>query len=220
MSARVIFLGAPGAGKGTQARRLAAGWAVPQVATGDMLREAVAEGTPLGREAKRFMDSGALVPDEVVIGLVDERLARPDAASGYVLDGFPRTVAQAEALDALLRRRGQDLDRVIFFDVSRDELLRRLTGRRICGQCGTAFHLVSAPPRVAGRCDQCGGELYQRPDDAEATVVHRLDVYQKQTAPLLDYYRDRGLLVRVEGEGPVERVAESIQKAVRAEAAS
>jgi adenylate kinase len=220
MSARVVFLGAPGAGKGTQARRLAAGWAVPQVATGDMLREAVAEGTPLGREAKRFMDSGALVPDEVVIGLVDERLARPDLASGYVLDGFPRTVAQAEALDALLRRRGQDLDRVIFFDVSRDELLRRLTGRRICGQCGTAFHLVSAPPRVAGRCDQCGGELYQRPDDAEATVVHRLDVYQKQTAPLLEYYRDRGLLVRVEGEGPVERVAESIQKAVRAEAAS
>jgi adenylate kinase len=220
MSARVIFLGAPGAGKGTQARRLAAGWAVPQVATGDMLREAVAEGTPLGREAKRFMDSGALVPDEVVIGLVDERLARPDAASGYVLDGFPRTVAQAEALDALLRRRGQDLDRVIFFDVSRDELLRRLTGRRICRHCGTAFHLVSAPPRTAGRCDQCGGELYQRPDDAEATVAHRLDVYQKQTAPLLDYYRDRGLLVRVEGEGPVERVAESIQKAVRAEAAS
>jgi adenylate kinase len=220
MSARVIFLGAPGAGKGTQARRLAAGWAVPQVATGDMLREAVAEGTPLGREAKRFMDSGALVPDEVVIGLVDERLARPDAASGYVLDGFPRTVAQAEALDALLRRRGQDLDRVIFFDVSRDELLRRLTGRRICRQCGTAFHLISAPPRAAGRCDQCGGELYQRPDDAEATVAHRLDVYQKQTAPLLDYYRDRGLLVRVEGEGPVERVAESIQKAVRAEAAS
>ena len=220
MSARVVFLGAPGAGKGTQARRLAAGWAVPQVATGDMLREAVAEGTPLGREAKRFMDSGALVPDEVVIGLVDERLARPDAASGYVLDGFPRTVAQAEALDALLRRRGQDLDRVIFFDVSRDELLRRLTGRRICRQCGTAFHLISAPPRAAGRCDQCGGELYQRPDDAEATVAHRLDVYQKQTAPLLDYYRDRGLLVRVEGEGPVERVAESIQKAVRAEAAS
>jgi adenylate kinase len=220
MSARVVFLGAPGAGKGTQARRLAGGWAVPQVATGDMLREAVAEGTPLGREAKRFMDSGALVPDEVVIGLVDERLARPDAASGYVLDGFPRTVAQAEALDALLRRRGQDLDRVIFFDVSRDELLRRLTGRRICRQCGTAFHLISAPPRAAGQCDQCGGELYQRPDDAEATVAHRLDVYQKQTAPLLDYYRDRGLLVRVEGEGPVERVAESIQKAVRAEAAS
>jgi adenylate kinase len=212
---RVIFLGAPGAGKGTQARRLAVGSGVPQVATGDMLREAVAGGTPLGREAKRYMDQGALVPDEVVIGLVDERLSRPDAGAGYVLDGFPRTVAQAEALDALLRRRGQELDRVVFFDVSRDELLRRLTGRRICRQCGAGFHLVSAPPKTEGRCDQCGGELYQRDDDAEDTVVRRLDVYQNQTAPLLDYYRRRGLLVRVAGEGPVERVAAEIQKAVR-----
>jgi adenylate kinase len=217
---RVIFLGAPGAGKGTQARRLAAGSGVPQVATGDMLREAVAAGTPLGREAKRFMDQGALVTDEVVIGLVDERLSRPDAGAGYVLDGFPRTVPQAEALDALLRRLGQDLDRVVFFDVSRDELLRRLTGRRVCRQCGTAFHLVSAPPKVAGRCDQCGGELYQRDDDAEATVGRRLDVYRTQTAPLLDYYRTRGLLVCVAGEGPVDRVAEAIQKAVKEPVAS
>ncbi len=212
---RVIFLGAPGAGKGTQARRLAAEAGVPQVATGDMLREAVAEGTPLGREAKRYMDSGALVPDDVVIGLVDERLARPDAAGGYVLDGFPRTVAQAEALDGLLTRRGQGLDRVIFFDVSRPELIRRLTGRRICRQCGAAFHLVSAPPSVAGRCDQCDGELYQREDDAEATVARRLDVYETQTAPLLDYYRRRGLLVRVAGEGAMEQVADRIRKAVK-----
>jgi adenylate kinase len=212
---RVIFLGAPGAGKGTQARRLASESGVPQVATGDMLREAVAGGTPLGREAKRFMDSGALVPDEVVIGLVDERLARPDAAGGYVLDGFPRTVAQAEALDGLLRRRGQDLDRVVFFDVARDELIRRLTGRRVCRQCGAAFHLVSAPPRAADRCDQCGGALYQREDDAEATVARRLDVYQTQTAPLLDYYRRRGLLVQVAGEGPVEEVADRIRRAVK-----
>lgn len=219
MSTRVIFLGAPGAGKGTQARRLAADSGVPQVATGDMLREAVAEGTPLGREAKRYMDSGALVPDEVVIGLVDERLAQPDAGSGYVLDGFPRTVAQAEALDALLRRRGQELDRVVFFDVSRGELLRRLTGRRICRQCGTAFHLVSAPPRAAGRCDRCGGELYQREDDTEATVARRLDVYQTQTAPLLDHYRRRGLLVRVAGEGSVDEVADLIRKAVKEPAA-
>jgi adenylate kinase len=180
-----------------------------------MLREAVAEGTPLGREAKRYMDQGALVPDEVVIGLVDERLARPDAGRGYVLDGFPRTVAQAEALDALLRRRGQALDRVVFFEVSRGELLRRLTGRRICRQCGTAFHLVSAPPKAEGRCDQCGGELYQRVDDAESTVAHRLDVYQAQTAPLLDYYKERGLLVRVAGEGPVDRVTAAIQRAVK-----
>jgi adenylate kinase len=132
-----------------------------------------------------------------------------------VLDGFPRTVAQAEALDALLRRRRQELDRVIFFDVSRDELIRRLTGRRICRKCGTAFHMVSAPPKAAGRCDQCGGELYQREDDAEATVARRLDVYQTQTAPLLDYYRRRGLLVRVAGEGPVEEVADRIRRAVK-----
>ena len=216
----VIFLGAPGAGKGTQARRLAAGSGVPQIATGDMLREAVAEGTPLGREAKRYMDQGALVPDEVVIGLVDERLSRPDAGPGYVLDGFPRTVAQAEALDALLGRRGQDLDRVVFFDVSREELLRRLTGRRICRRCGTAFHLVSAPPKTEGRCDQCGGELYQREDDAEGTVARRLDVYQTQTAPLLDYYGKRGLLVRVAGEGPVDQVAVAIQRAVKEPATS
>ena len=212
---RVIFLGAPGAGKGTQARRLAASSGVPQVATGDMLREAVAEGTPLGREAKRYMDSGALVPDAVVIGLVDERLARADAATGYVLDGFPRTVAQAEALDGLLGRRRQELDRVIFFDVSRPELIRRLTGRRICRKCGTTFHMVSAPPKTAGRCDVCGGELYQREDDAEATVARRLDVYETQTAPLLDYYRRRGLLVRVAGEGAMEDVADRIRKAVK-----
>jgi adenylate kinase len=217
---RVIFLGAPGAGKGTQARRLAAGSGVPQVATGDMLREALAAGAPLGLEAKRYMDQGALVPDEVVIGLVDERLSRVDAGPGYVLDGFPRTVAQAEALDALLRRRGQDLARVVFFDVSRDELLRRLTGRRVCRQCGTAYHLVSAPPKAEGRCDQCGGELYQRDDDRESTVARRLDVYQTQTAPLLDYYRKRGLLVRVAGEGPVEQVADAIQKAVKEPVAS
>ncbi|HEY7868563.1 MAG TPA: adenylate kinase [Methylomirabilota bacterium] len=217
---RVIFLGAPGAGKGTQARRLAAEAGVPQVATGDMLREAVAAGAPLGLEAKRYMDQGALVPDEVVIGLVDERLSRPDARSGYVLDGFPRTVAQAEALDGLLRRRGQGLDRVVFFDVAREELLRRLTGRRICRRCGSTFHLVSAPPKTPGRCDQCGGELYQREDDAEGTVGHRLDVYHTQTAPLLDYYRARGLLARVAGEGPVEGVAAAIRRAVKEPAAS
>jgi adenylate kinase len=214
VSARVIFLGPPGAGKGTQARGLAAEWGVPQVATGDMLREAAAAGTPLGLEAKRYMDAGGLVPDEVVIGLVEERLDRPDAARGFVLDGFPRTAAQAEALDAMLRRRGQSLDRVVFLDVGREELIRRLTGRRVCGRCGTAFHLVSAPPRVAGRCDKCGGELTQRSDDTREAVATRLDVYEKQTAPLLAYYRDRGLLVTVPGEGPMDRVAADIRKAV------
>ena len=213
MSLRVIFLGPPGAGKGTQAQALAREWGVPHVATGDMLREAVAAETPLGLEAKRHMDSGGLVPDDVVIGLVGERLAQPDAKAGVVLDGFPRTVTQAEALDALFARTGLTLDRVVFFDVSRDELLRRLTGRRVCRACGRTFHLVSAPPKVAGKCDACGGELYQRVDDSEATVATRLDVYQKQTAPLLDYYRRRKLLAEVRGEGSVDQVAGAIRKA-------
>jgi len=198
VSLRVIFLGPPGAGKGTQAQALAKEWGVPHVATGDMLREAVAAQAPLGLEAKRHMDSGALVPDDVVIGLVGERLAQPDAKAGVVLDGFPRTVAQAEALDALFARTGLTLDRVIFFDVSRAELLRRLTGRRVCRACGRTFHLVSAPPKVAGKCDVCGGELYE-----------------KQTSPLLDYYRRRNLLATIPGEGPVAQVAEAIRSAAR-----
>ena len=214
MSVRVIFLGPPGAGKGTQAQELAREWGVPHIATGDMLREAVAAKTALGLEAKRHMDSGGLVPDDVVIGLVGERLAQPDAKAGCVLDGFPRTVAQAEALDALFARAGIALDRVIYFDVPRAELLRRLTGRRVCRACGHTFHLVSAPPRVAGKCDDCGGELYQRADDSEATVATRLDVYQKQTAPLLDYYRGRRLLAEVAGEGPVAGVGEAIRRAM------
>jgi adenylate kinase len=214
VSVRVIFLGPPGAGKGTQAQELAREWGVPHIATGDMLREAVAAKTALGLEAKRHMDAGGLVPDDVVIGLVGERLAQPDAKAGCVLDGFPRTVAQAEALDALFARAGIALDRVIYFDVPRAELLRRLTGRRVCRACGRTFHLVSAPPRVAGKCDHCGGELYQRADDSEATVATRLDVYQKQTAPLLDYYRGRRLLAEVAGEGPVAGVGEAIRRAM------
>jgi len=214
VSVRVIFLGPPGAGKGTQAQELAREWGVPHIATGDMLREAVAAKTALGLEAKRHMGSGGLVPDDVVICLVGERLAQPDAKAGCVLDGFPRTVAQAEALDALFARAGIALDRVIYFDVPRAELLRRLTGRRVCRACGHTFHLVSAPPRVAGTCDVCGGELYQRADDSEATVATRLDVYQKQTAPLLDYYRGRRLLAEVAGEGPVAGVGEAIRRAM------
>jgi len=213
VSLRVIFLGPPGAGKGTQAQALAREWGVPHVATGDMLREAVVARAPLGLEAKRHMDSGGLVPDEVVIGLVGERLAQPDAKVGVVLDGFPRTVTQAEALDGLFARTSLTLDRVVFFDVSRDELLRRLTGRRVCRACGRTFHLVSAPPKVVGKCDACGGELYQRVDDSEATVATRLDVYEKQTAPLLDYYRRRKLLAEVRGEGSVDQVADAIRRA-------
>lgn len=211
---RLIFLGPPGAGKGTQARTLAAAEGVVQIATGDMLREAVAGGTRLGLEAKSYMDRGALVPDEVVIGLVAERLDRDDARKGFVLDGFPRTVAQAEALERLLKDRNLAVDRVIFFDVSEPELVRRLTGRRVCRQCGTNYHLTFSPPKRAGQCDRCGGELYQREDDAEATVRRRLEVYRAQTSPLLDYYRDRGLLTRIAGEGAPEEIAQAIRRAV------
>jgi adenylate kinase len=210
---RLIFLGPPGAGKGTQARALAQGWGVPQVATGEMLRDAVAAGTPLGREAKRIMDTGALVPDDVMIGLIAERLRQPDAAPGFILDGFPRTIAQAEALDRLLKDLGHPLDRVVYFEVAEPELVRRLTGRRLCRRCQTAFHVVSAPPRQPGVCDRCGGELYQREDDSEATVRNRLQVYARQTAPLLDYYRHRDLLTSVSGEGSIAAIGAAIQKA-------
>jgi len=209
MSIRAIFLGPPGAGKGTQARQLALEWGVPQVATGDMLRDAAKNGMPLGIEAKRFMDRGALVPDEVVIGLVDERLAQADAAQGWVLDGFPRTVAQAEALS----RRGVEVDRVIFFDVSRDALLSRLTGRRVCRQCGTAFHVEFNPPATPGRCDRCDGELCQREDDAESAVAHRLEVYATQTAPLLSHYQERNLLTHLPAERKVAQVTAAIRRA-------
>jgi adenylate kinase len=211
---RLIFLGPPGAGKGTQARTLAAERGIPQIATGDMLREAVAGGTRLGIEAKSYMDRGALVPDEVVVGLVAERLAADDARSGFILDGFPRTVAQAEALGRFLKDRDLVLDRVIFFEVSEGELLRRLTGRRVCRRCGATYHLASSPSTSAGRCDRCGGGLYQREDDSEATVQRRLEVYAAQTAPLLDYYRSRGLLSSVAGEGSPETIGRAVLRAV------
>jgi adenylate kinase len=213
---RVAFLGPPGAGKGTQARELAREWSVPQIATGDMLREAVAMGTPLGQEAKRYMDQGALVPDEVIVRAMKARLARPDASTGFILDGFPRTIGQAEALAQILKDLGQELEAVVYFDVSEAELLRRLTGRRVCRQCGSTFHLVSAPPAAPGTCDRCGGELYQREDDSEATVGNRLRVYQRQTAPLLDYYRDRSRLRTVAGEGVMPSIRAAIRRAVSA----
>jgi adenylate kinase len=213
---RLIFLGPPGAGKGTQARELAREWGVPQIATGEMLREAVAAGTPLGREAKRIMDTGALVPDDVMVGLIAERLGQPDAGRGFILDGFPRTIAQAEALDHLLKDLGQKLDRVLFFDVSEPELVRRLTGRRLCRRCQTAFHVVSAPPRQENVCDRCGGELYQRDDDSEATVRNRLQVYDRQTSPLLDYYRSRHLLTTIRGEGAIGTIRDEIRRAAEA----
>ena len=212
---RVAFLGPPGAGKGTQARELAREWAVPHIATGDMLREAVAAGSNLGREAKAFMDKGALVPDEVIIGMIAERLRDPDARRGFLLDGFPRTIAQAEGLERLLKDLGQPLDRVIYFDVAQPELVRRLTGRRVCRSCGHSFHVVSNPPRREGVCDFCGGELYQRVDDSEDTVRNRLNVYRKQTAPLLDWYTGKGLLRTIEGTGSIAEIGQRVKDAAR-----
>jgi adenylate kinase len=216
LSVRVGFLGPPGAGKGTQARDLAREWGVLHLATGDMLREAVAAGTSLGTEAKRYMDRGALVPDDVIVGLVGERLGGRAAEAGFIVDGFPRTIAQAEALARLLKDLGQTLDAVIYFDVSEPELLRRLTGRRVCHACGHTYHLTSSPPARAGVCDACGGELYQRDDDREDTVRNRLEVYARQTAPLLDYYRQRNLLVTVSGEGTIDAIRDAIRTALGA----
>ena len=213
---RITFLGPPGAGKGTQARDLAQEWGVLHLATGDMLREAVAAGSPLGREAKRYMDQGALVPDDVIIRMMAERLSVADAGRGFILDGFPRTTAQAEALSRLLKDLGQSLDTVVYFDVSEPELLRRLTGRLVCRACGHSYHLTFNPPKRAGVCDACGGELYQRDDDGEATVRNRLEVYRRQTAPLLDYYRQRNILTTVSGEGPVATIRDAIRAAAGA----
>jgi len=209
---RLLFLGPPGAGKGTQASELAREWGIPQVATGDMLREEMAAGTPLGIEAKQYYDKGDLVPDDVILRMVGERFRRPDAAKGFILDGFPRTNAQADGLAKMLQQLGQKLDSVIYFDVAQPELVRRLTGRRLCRQCQTPYHLVSAPPRKAGVCDKCGGELYQRKDDDEATVLNRLQVYERQTAPLLDYYRKRGVLKTIAAEGAVDKIRQTLRE--------
>ncbi len=203
---RVVLLGPPGAGKGTQAGRLAVRWSVPQVSTGDMLREAVTKGTRLGLEARRYMDAGELVPDAVIIGLVRERLTQPDGRKGFVLDGFPRTVAQAKALAQLLEAEGAPLARVVLVQLSDEELAVRLTGRRVCRSCGRNYHVALSPPRVADRCDHCGGGLVQRADDEEATVRRRLAVYARDTRPLIDYYRGRGLLTTISGAGTMDAV--------------
>jgi adenylate kinase len=197
----VILLGAPGAGKGTQAQRIGAGYALPHISTGDMLRAAVAAGTEMGKAAQKIMEAGALVSDEVVIGVVRDRLAQADAQKGFLLDGFPRTIAQAERLDAMLADGGRLVTHVILIDVPEDELVERLAGRRMCRECGKGYHTVFDPPQSEGVCDVCGAELYQRSDDNEATVRSRLEVYRAQTAPLVGYYEDRGVLRTADGGG-------------------
>ena len=209
----LILLGAPGAGKGTQGALLSEKLGIPKIATGDMLREAVRAGTELGKEAKSYMDAGELVPDSVIIGLVRERLAQPDGRKGFVLDGFPWTAAQAEALDQLLEAEGTPLDRVVLFQVADEEPVARLSGRRVCRGCGRNYHLTLSPSRTTGVCDHCGGELYQRTDDEEATVRRRLAVYARDTRPLVEYYRRRGLLSTISGTGSVDAVQADLIKA-------
>jgi adenylate kinase len=204
---RLIFLGAPGVGKGTQAQRLAAQEKIPQISTGDILREAVKRGTALGQQAKGFMEAGKLVPDEVVIGIIQEKLTGQDCALGYILDGFPRTVVQAEALDRLLQGGGAvGIEHVVSFDVPHADLIRRLSGRRSCPACQAVYHIEHNPPQRGGVCDACGGTLIQRADDKPDTVEARLKVYDQQTRPLGDYYERRGLLRRVDAAQSIDQV--------------
>jgi len=210
----MVLLGPPGAGKGTQAQQLEEELKIPQIASGDLLRLAVRNKTPLGLEAKRYMDQGALVPDDLVLKMIEERLADPDAAKGFILDGFPRTLAQAEALRAMLERNHQALDGVLALVVPDQEIIKRISGRRTCKNCGAMYHTIFDPPRNVGMCNKCNSELYQRDDDAEDTVKMRLEVYDTQTRPLLNYYQERGLLKRVDGVGSLDNVRQRIAAAV------
>jgi adenylate kinase len=215
---RLILLGPPGGGKGTQAKLIEERLSIAHISTGDLLRQAVADRTELGRTAKEFMDRGELVPDELVIGMIEERVRNADCGRGFLFDGFPRNVAQAEALGQMLKRQGLTLDHVVSLDVPQEELLKRLTGRRTCRQCGSMCHVIFDPPREEGVCNRCGGELYQRDDDREETIRARLRVYRNQTAPLLDYYRSRRLLREVDGLGGTRQVFERIMNHVRSDA--
>ena len=206
----VVLLGAPGAGKGTQAERIVGDYRVPHISTGDILRAAVATGTELGRAAQRHMEAGELVPDEVVIGIVGDRLSEPDAAAGFLLDGFPRTLEQARALDGILADAERSLTHVVVLDVPEEELVERLSGRRMCRDCGKGYHLTFNAPADEGVCDACGGELYQRADDNEGTVRNRLSVYARQTAPLIDHYKKNGVLVEVNGDQDITEVTKEL----------
>ena len=210
----IILLGPPGAGKGTQAKKMVDALNIPQISTGDILRSAVKAGTSMGMEAKKYMDAGQLVPDEVVIGIIADRLKEKDCAAGYILDGFPRTVAQAEALDKMLQQMGQEIDHVISIEVPDSELLARLTGRRMCG-CGASFHVLFNKPKVDGVCDLCHGSLYQRDDDREEAIKERLINYHQQTAPLIDFYRQKGKLRSIPGTGGVDDIFAAIMNVIK-----
>lgn len=208
----LVLMGLPGAGKGTQADKIVSKYNIPHISTGDMFRAAIKDGTELGLQAKSFMDQGALVPDEVTIGIVRERLSKPDCDNGFLLDGFPRTVAQAEALEAMLADLNKKIDFVINIDVDQSILMERLTGRRICKDCGATYHLVFNPPANEGVCDRCGGELYQRADDNADTVQNRLEVNIQQTKPLLDFYEGKGYLRNINGQQEISTVFTEVEQ--------
>jgi len=212
---RIVLVGPPGAGKGTQAQFISSNLSIPKISTGDIFRYNVSTGTELGRQAKAFMDKGDLVPDEVTIAMVSSRLQEDDAAVGFLLDGFPRNVPQAETLKKMLAEWDARLDIVLELVVDDDEVVRRLSGRRTCRKCGRIWHVVFDPPARQGICDDCGGELFQRDDDREETVRHRLEVYKQQTAPLVSYYADEGVLIGIDATGPVEEVTERALAALR-----
>lgn len=203
---RIVLLGAPGAGKGTQAKKLIEKYGIPQISTGDLLRAAVAGGTPLGKEAKSYMDKGELVPDSVVLGMVEERLKQDDCKKGYILDGFPRNTAQAEALDKMLGSLNMPLTAAVSVDVPFEDLMKRLTGRRTCKSCGQMYNVYFSAPKKEGVCDKCSGELFQRDDDKEATIKKRLEVYTAQTEPLMGYYKNKGILKSVAGTGSIDEI--------------
>jgi len=209
---RLILLGAPGVGKGTQAQRLATEGGIPQISTGEILRDAIKRGTPLGIQAKGFMEAGNLVPDDVVIGIIRDRLSRSDGAEGFILDGFPRTVAQAQALDRMLLDSGAGgIDYVVNFEAPNQEIISRLSGRRTCPDCQAVYHVEHAPPRQEGRCDKCGAALVQRTDDKPDTIAARLKVYDQQTSPLVDYYMERGLLRQLDATAPIDSVYRNLR---------
>ncbi|GIO58308.1 adenylate kinase [Paenibacillus cellulositrophicus] len=211
----ILFMGPPGAGKGTQAEVIVNEFGIPHISTGDAFRLAIKQGTPIGKKAKEYMDQGLLVPDDVTIGIVEERLQQSDCEKGFLLDGFPRTLSQAEALDEILSRLNTKLDHVINLKVDRDKLMARLTGRRICKNCGATYHVIFNPPKQEGVCDKCGGELYQRSDDNEESVGTRLDEYINKTAPLLTFYENKGLLRQIDGDQEIGTVSDEIVSVLR-----
>jgi len=213
----IIFVGAPGSGKGTQAAAVARKLNLVHVSSGDLFREAMTKGTELGKKVKSYVEKGELVPDEVTIQMVLERLSAPDVENGVILDGFPRNLGQAEALDGALAEENDAIDGVVYINVSEEELIERLSGRRVCRQCGAVYHVKDSPSNVEGKCDKCGGELYQRPDDNPHTVKNRLEVYSRETEPIIDYYRREGKLLEINGEGDIAAITGKIVAALQKE---